>query len=150
MLCCALIWQPISYIHLSVLKVVGRTDFVLKLEILKRSMGLISIFGAIPFGVVGICIGFNIFYIYCFSINTYFTSKALKVPVITQIKDILPLLINAGAMGIVVYIVTLLQINIYINFILSVSVGIVMYILTSRLWFKSIYADAISMIKNKS
>ena len=59
-------------------------------------------------------------------------------------------MINAGAMGIVVYMVTLLQINIYINLILSVSVGIVMYILTSRLWFKSIYADAISMIKNKS
>ncbi len=150
LLSCALIWQPISYIHLSVLKVVGRTDLVLKLEILKRSMGLISIFGAIPFGVVGMCIGFNIFYIYCFSINIYFTSKALKVPVIIQLKDILPLLINAGAMGIVVYIVTLLQINIYINFILSVCVGIVMYILTSRLWFKSIYADAISMIKNKS
>lgn len=149
LLCCALIWQPLSFIHISVLKVVGRTDVVLKLEMLKRSMGLLSIFGAIPFGVVGMCIGFNIFYIYCFSLNTYFTSKVLNVPIRKQIFDILPILTNALFMGIVVYTLTLLQINQYIKFVLCVSVGVLMYYTTSQLWFKAILQDAISMIKRK-
>ena len=149
LLCCALIWQPLSFIHISVLKVVGRTDVVLKLEMLKRSMGLLSIFGAIPFGVVGMCIGFNIFYIYCFSLNTYFTSKVLNVPIRKQIFDILPIFTNALFMGIVVYTLTLLQINQYIKFVLCVSVGVLMYYTTSQLWFKAILHDAISMIKRK-
>lgn len=149
LLCCALIWQPLSFIHISVLKVVGRTDVVLKSEMLKRSMGLLSIFGAIPFGVVGMCIGFNIFYIYCFSLNTYFTSKVLNVPIRKQIFDILPILTNALFMGIVVYTLTLLQINQYIKFVLCVSVGVLMYYTTSQLWFKAILQDAISMTKRK-
>ena len=150
LLCCALIWQPLSLIHLSVLKVAGRTDLVLKLEIMKRSMGLISIFGAIPFGVVGMCVGFNIFYIYCFSLNTYFTSNALKVPIKAQIHDVLPILLNSLAMGVVAYLLTNLPLNIYLQFGVSVCAGITMYYITSLLWFKSTLEDAISMIKRKS
>lgn len=65
LLCFALIWQPLSYIQINVLKVAGRTDLILKMEILKRGVGLISIFGAIPFGVIGMCIAFDIFYYWC-------------------------------------------------------------------------------------
>lgn len=123
---------------------------MLKLEIMKRSMGLISIFGAIPFGVVGMCVGFNIFYIYCFSLNTYFTSKALKVPIKAQIHDVLPILLNSLAMGVVAYLLTNLSLNIYLQFGVSVCAGIIMYYITSLLWFKSTLEDAISMIKRKS
>lgn len=97
LLCCALIWQPLSFIHINVLKVIGRTDIVLKLEIMKRTMGLITIFGSIPFGVIGMCIGFIIFYLYSFILNTIYVSRVLKLSFTKQIKDILPILLNLNS-----------------------------------------------------
>lgn len=55
-LCFALIWQPLSFLQINLLKVIGRTDIILKLEIMKRSVGLITIFVSIPFGVIGMCL----------------------------------------------------------------------------------------------
>lgn len=148
LLCLALIWQPLSNIQLNVLKVVGRTDVVLKLEVLKRSFGLISIFGAIPFGVIGMCVAFDIFYIYCFTLNTIYTSKPLGFSFWNQIKDIFPIIANALIMGTIVLITsTLFSQNKYLQIVLCVFVGVVYYYLTSRMFMKRLMIDAFSLIK---
>lgn len=149
LLCLALIWQPLSSIHLNTLKVIGRTDVVLKLEILKRGAGLLSIFGAIPFGVVGMCVGFDIFYIYCFSLNTYYVSKTLGIHFSAQVNDIIPILFNALIMGVIVYGVTLLFDNIYLQFLSGVIAGVCYYSLSSYLLMKNLMFDALSLVKNR-
>lgn len=150
LLCLALLWQPLSYIHLSILKVVGRTDILLKLEIYKRGVGIVSIFATIPFGVVGMCVGFVIWYIYCFLLNTYYTSKVLNVPILYQIHDVLPILMNAFAMGVVVYFITMLHINVYVQFFAGVTLGVIIYYLISKLFFNVVLTDAISLLKKKN
>lgn len=147
-LCFALIWQPLSFLQINLLKVIGRTDIILKLEIMKRSVGLITIFVSIPFGVIGMCWGFALFYIYSFTLNTFFTSKTLQISFKRQIKDIIPILLNALIMGLVVYVCTLfLQISVFLLFILCILIGIVYYYITSRLFMKQLMADTLSMIK---
>lgn len=147
-LCFALIWQPLSFLQINLLKVIGRTDIILKLEILKRSVGLITIFVSIPFGVIGMCWGFALFYIYSFTLNTVFTSKTLQISFKRQIKDIIPILLNALIMGLVVYVCTLfLQISVFLLFILCILIGIVYYYITSRLFMKQLMVDTLSMIK---
>lgn len=149
-LCFALIWQPLSFLQINLLKVVGRTDIILKLEILKRSVGLITIFVSIPFGVIGMCWGFALFYIYSFTLNTVFTSKTFQISFKRQIKDIIPILLNALIMGLVVYVCTLfLQISVFLLFILCILIGIVYYYITSRLFMKQLMFDTLSMIKKK-
>lgn len=149
LLCCALIWQPLSFIHINVLKVIGRTDIVLKLEIMKRTMGLITIFGSIPFGVIGMCIGFIIFYLYSFILNTIYVSRVLKLSFTKQIKDILPILLNTLIMGLFIYAINLLQLTSVIEFILSIIVGGVYYFVSSYLCMNTLMHDALSMIKKK-
>lgn len=147
-LCFALIWQPLSFLQINLLKVIGRTDIILKLEIMKRSVGLITIFVSIPFGVIGMCWGFALFYIYSFTLNTVFTSKTLQISFKRQIKDIIPILLNALIMGLVVYVCTLfLQISVFLLFILCILIGIVYYYITSRLFMKQLMVDTLSMIK---
>ena len=147
-LCFALIWQPLSFLQINLLKVIGRTDIILKLEIMKRSVGLITIFASIPFGVIGMCWGFALFYIYSFTLNTFFTSKTLQISFKRQIKDIIPILLNALIMGLVVYVCTLfLQISVFLLFILCILIGIVYYYITSRLFMKQLMVDTLSMIK---
>ena len=149
-LCFALIWQPLSFLQINLLKVIGRTDIILKLEIMKRSVGLITIFASIPFGVIGMCWGFALFYIYSFTLNTFFTSKTLQISFKRQLKDIIPILLNALIMGLVVYVCTLfLQISVFLLFILCILIGIVYYYITSRLFMKQLMVDTLSMIKKK-
>lgn len=149
LLCLALIWQPLSSIHLNTIKVIGRTDVVLKLEIMKRGAGLLSIFGAIPYGVTGMCIGFDIFYIYCFTLNTYFVSRTLGVKFLTQVKDILPILLNAVIMAVLVYLTTLVFDNIFLQLLGGIIIGIVYYSLSSYLCMKSLMFETLSLLRNK-
>lgn len=150
LLCLALIWQPLSYIQINVLKVVGRTDVILKLEILKRGVGLVSIFGAIPFGVTGMCIAFDIFYIYCFTLNLVCSSRALKVSFWSMLYDILPILVNAMVMGAIVFSLSFIPLNKYVQLTLCVVTGVVYYYISTSIFMKSIQKDAISMfIKRK-
>lgn len=149
LLCCALIWQPLSFIHINVLKVIGRTDLVLKLEIMKRTIGLISIFCSVPFGVVGMCIGFIIFYLYSFILNTIYVSRALKLSTIGQIRNILPILINTIIMGSLVYIITFFKFSHLMEFIISIMIGVIYYIISSYLFMRTLLLDTLSMIKRK-
>lgn len=144
-LCIALIWQPLSYIHLSILKVVNRTDVILKLEVYKRSVGLLSLFGAIPFGVTGMCIAFSLWYLYCFVLNTIYTSKCLDLSFWHQIQDVLPILLNSIAMGVIMFTIVYILPNIYMQLISGVLVGLLYYILFSRIFFKSLLQDTVSM-----
>lgn len=149
LLCLALIWQPLSATQLSVLKVIGRSDIILKLEVQKRGVGLISIFAAIPFGVKGMCIGFDIFYVYCFVLNTFYNSKTLNISFWRQIQDILPILFNSLIMGGIVLSLTLFSINKYILLPLCIVIGGAYYYVSSAIFLKEVKKDVFSMILKK-
>lgn len=149
LLCFALIWQPLSALQLNLLKIIGRTDIVFKLEIYKRSVGLLTIFASIPFGVKGMCIGFIIFYVYSFSMNTYFISRTLHFSFINQIKDLLPLLLNSVVMGGLVLSLTFIPINDIIIYILCLVTGAGYYYMSSRMLTNEVLKDSISLLKNK-
>ena len=145
-LCLALIWQPLSFIHLSILKVVKRTDIILKLEIYKRSIGLLTLFGAIPFGVLGMCISFCCWYIYCFTLNTIYTSRTLNISFLSQIKDILPILVNSLIMGALILFTTCLFTNKFLQFPIGIIIGITYYVVSSKILMKNLLQDTIYLL----
>lgn len=150
LLCCALIWQPISFINLSILKVMSRTDIILKLEIIKRVAGIISIICSVPFGIIGMCIGYIILYLFCFLLNTVYISRITKVSLIQYVIDILPTLLNSVVMCLLV-LGTISLINSTINsLIIGIMVGIAYYVISSNMLFPEQWQDALSLIrKNK-
>ena len=150
LLCLALIWQPLSALQLNVLKIIGRTDIVLKLEIYKRSFGLLTIFASIPFGIIGMCIGFILFYVYSFSMNTFFISKTLQFSFFHQMKDLFPMLFNSIIMGALVWTITLIPLNDVIIFALCIAVGVASYYVLSCILTNEVLKDTISLLKRKS
>lgn len=149
LLCFALIWQPLSSLQLNVLKVIGRTDVVLKLEVYKRSFGLLTIFASIPFGVTGMCVGFIGFYVYCFCMNTFFISKTLHFSFFSQIKDLLPILVNSIVMGVLVWAITCIPLNNILLFTLCFVIGTSYYYLSSRILTNEVLKDTISLLKRQ-
>jgi O-antigen/teichoic acid export membrane protein len=126
-ICLAKMWFPIHAINLNILKVKGRTDFFLKLEIIKKIIGITIIVVSIPFGLLFMCYCQIVSSIISLFINTYYSGKLIQFGFWKQMKDISHILITSLSMFAIIRIMNLWIDNVYLQFILDVIVGIVFY-----------------------
>lgn len=93
--CIALMFDHICQLNLNILYVKGRSDLVLRLEVIKKTISISMIIAAIPFGVLAICIARAIYTQIAVYINTYYTGKLFGLGYIAQIRDFGGYLIGA-------------------------------------------------------
>lgn len=93
--CYALMFDHISSINLNLLYVKGKTNLVLRLEVIKKSVAFIILIASIPFGVLAICLSKVIYTQIAVYINTYYTGKLLNLGYFKQLKDYIPYFILA-------------------------------------------------------
>ena len=84
-ICLAKMWYPIHAINLNLLKVKGRSDLFLNLEIIKKILGVIIIFASIPFGLLFMCYSQIVSSLIALSINTYYTGKMIHLGILNDI-----------------------------------------------------------------
>lgn len=89
-ICFNKMWWPIHAMNVNLLLVKGRTDLFLRLEIIKKILGLCILCSTLPFGIVAFCVGGVISSVICLFINTYYTGKLINVGFWVQMKDIIP------------------------------------------------------------
>lgn len=92
----AIVFDPISSLNLNLLQVKGRSDLFLRLEIIKKIIGLCILLASIPLGVVAICISKVIYTQIAMIINTYYTGKLFGLGYWQQWKDFSPYFLYAG------------------------------------------------------
>lgn len=83
----AIMFDHICTINLNLLKVKGRSDLFLRLEIVKKIIAVAILFASIPFGIIGICISKVVYTQIAVYINTYYTGKLLGLGYWIQFKD---------------------------------------------------------------
>lgn len=83
----AIMFDHICSINLELLKVKGRSDLFLRLEIIKKTISIAILFASIPFGVVGVCVSKIVYTQIAIYINTYYTGKLFNLGYIAQLKD---------------------------------------------------------------
>ena len=103
-LCVSGILQPINSYNLNVLKVKGRSDLFLKLEIIKKIIIAISIIVAIQYGIYGLLYSHAIFSIVAFFINSYNTEKFIYYT-FEQSKNIFPIILIGLFSGAIIYLI---------------------------------------------
>lgn len=125
---------PIHTVNLQAIQAIGRSDLFLKLEILKKIIGLLSIVITMKYGVLALAlIGIPTSIISLF-INAWPNKKILKYHYIEQIKDIMPSFLLSVFMGCVVYIIEYTNISKTLLLLcLQILVGAIIYILGSIL-----------------
>ena len=87
-ICFQMMWYPIHSINLNLLQVKGRSDLFLRLEIIKKIIGVTILFVSLPFGLLVMCYTSIFSSILCLGINTYYTGKLIDVGFLMQMKDI--------------------------------------------------------------
>lgn len=85
--CFAYMFDHICRLNLNILYVKGRSDLVLRLEVIKKTISISMIVAAIPFGVLAICISRALYAQIAVIINTYYTGKLFGLGYFAQVKD---------------------------------------------------------------
>ena len=148
-ICFASMWYPVHAINLNLLKVKGRSDLFLRLEIIKKAIVTIAIIICVPFGIMGICIGSVCTSIICLAINTYYTGKLIHVGFVRQMQDMTPTLLLSLVMGVVVYLVTIPLDNNVLKLAVGIPVGMAFYLTIAWLFKLPELQEAIDIIRRR-
>ena len=127
-ICFQMMLYPLHSLNLNMLQVQGRSDLFLKLEIIKKFIGigplLLGIFVNIYWMLGGsVVTGFIAYYL-----NAYYSGPLLNYSIKEQIKDILPSFGVAVAMAVPVYAMSFIPLNPFIMLLLQIVVGAIITI----------------------
>ncbi len=151
-LCIVGILYPINAYNLNVLKVKGRSDLFLKLEIIKKIFITLIIIVTIPYGIYALLWGQVIIALAGLFINAHYTGKFIAYTAIDQIKDLIPTLLIAGFAGICSYLIDkyIMQNFMDIIRIMSgvLSYGIV-YLPIGYIFEKNVFVQLKNLVFNK-
>lgn len=127
--CFTLAFNPVHLCNLQAINAMGRSDIFLKLEIIKKSIGLGSLAVAVfcfhsPIAIA--LTGAFTVLISCF-INAYPNKTLIEYSYFEQIKDLLPSFVLAVAMLLIVLAVELLGLSTMLTLLVQIAAGLVFY-----------------------
>lgn len=149
-ICFSLIWQPISLVNLTLLNAAKRPDIVLKLEFIKKPLGLVLLFASIPFGIKVMCLANLCVCVFAVIINTVMTSRTLELPFWDQVLDIAPIFFHASMMGAAVWGATFLIDSNIVRLTVGMVTGALYYLFVSKMFMSELLNDVLYMTKRKS
>lgn len=148
-MCFAMMWYPIHAINLNLLQVKGRSDLFLRLEIIKKVVGVSVMCVTIPLGVKAMCYGMIFTSVNALLINTYYTGKLINVGFIVQMKDLTPILITSIVSGIISYYCLPFLNSDLIKIIISTIIYMGLYFLGSSIFSKKELSEVLQIIRRK-
>ena len=132
--CITYMFWPIHTANLNAIKAMGRSDIFLKLEIIKKVIGLIALAITIPISVMAM--GYSLLFTSLAGqiINTWPNKKLLNYGYLEQLKDILPGILLAVAMGVMIYPIQFIGLPDIVTLCIQIPLGVAIYILGSKLF----------------
>lgn len=148
-LCLGLMFDPICNINLNLLYVKGRSDLVLKLEIIKKTIAITILIASLPFGLMGLCIGRALYGIVATLLNMTYTKRFIDLSIWRQARLILPSLALSLLMAAEAYSITLSNLNHVLQLILGIIVGITLYFTIAKVFKMSAMENIIKFAKKR-
>ncbi len=161
--CFYLMFYPIHAINLDLLQVKGRSDLFLRLEIIKKVVGVAIMAVAIPHGIIWMVASGIVSSVLALTINTYYTGVLIRVGFFKQMRDIIPIFVVGMVMWGSVLIFNQFYETLFlpnfvdlifagiawqyiIQLILDVLLGVLIFYLVSHLFLKRELSELIEMM----
>lgn len=131
--CVTYMFYPIHTANLNAIKAMGRSDLYLKLEIIKKIMGLTLLL--ITYRISVMAMGYSLLVSSVLSqlINTWPNWKLLNYRYLEQLTDILPTLLLAVSTGFCMWLVGLAHLPDLVMLVLQIPLGLAVYLTGSAL-----------------
>lgn len=147
--CVIYAFQPIQTSNLNAIKAVGRSDLFLKLEIVKKSIGMLILFVVFDKGVMVIAESLLLYAFIAQVLNSQPNKKLLNYSYIEQLRDIIPFIVMSLIMAGIVHLISFLNISDVVMLLSQVIVGAVVYTIESYIMKIDIFMLAIKIFKKK-
>lgn len=147
-ICFTFMMMPIEIDNLQAIKAMGRSDIALKLEIIKKIIGVALLVASIPFGVTTIAISLLIGAVINAIVDAIPNKKLLGYGVGRQALDILPALLMSAAMFACVYPLAMLPLGNVLTLVIQIATGIAVYVLLSLITKNESMRYILAIIKN--
>jgi teichuronic acid exporter len=130
-MCVSYLFWPISTANQQVVIALGRSDMILKLELINKFIGVIVLFFSIPFGIKVLVLSNVLVSFLSAAINAIPNKKLLNYSYIEQWLDVMPSVLISAILGLIIYSIRIFQFSSGLTLILQVVFGIVIYVLLS-------------------
>lgn len=148
LVCIAYAFYPMHSANLQAINAIGRSDVSLKLEVIKRVMGLCLIGLSFPFGVYAIVGSEIVFSLLATIVNGFPNKKLINYSIKEQWRDIFPYLLVSILMCIIVYgISRILNVNNIILLLIQILAGVCIYVLGCHVLKLEAYVYMVGKIK---
>lgn len=146
--CITFMFYPIQTANLNAIKALGRSDIFLKLEILKKIVGLTAMFISMNISVMAMAYSALIVSFVNQVINSWPNRKLLKYSYLEQLKDIVPAILLAGFMGVCIYFLDYLNFPDIVTIVMQVITGAAIFIAGSKLFKIESFGYILEIIKS--
>ena len=143
--CFTYAFHPVQTANLNAIKALGRSDWFLILEIIKKVVGLVFLLSTIWISVKALACSLLVTNVLAQIINSWPNKKLLNYSYLEQLRDILPQILITGIMIGLVYLIHFFHFNDIVKLCIQIPFGAAFYIIVS-LVFKM---ECALYIKNK-
>lgn len=145
--CITYVFYPIHTANLNAIKAMGRSDLFLKLEIQKKTVGMILLLSTVFISVKAMAYSLLISTLTSMLINSWPNKKLLNYSFLEQMKDILPSILLATGMGFAVYLIGFLPFPTFPLLLIQVICGGIFYIVGSAVFRLEPFIYLLEIIK---
>jgi teichuronic acid exporter len=132
-LCIVGAFYPLHAINLDILKVKGRSDLFLKLEIIKQLLNVTMILICFRWGVYGLVWGSVALNVVCYYINSFYSKVIVGYGIMNQVADLFSISVLSFVMMAILFGVSLVLPNDLLRLCILPVLGLGSYILVCRL-----------------
>lgn len=146
-LCIGYMFTSVTVLNNQILNVRGRSDLYLKVEIIKKIVGVIILLTTIPWGLTIICLGILLYNICDMLMVIYYSKKIIHIGYIKQVKAITPISITILITGLLTYTYVALVDNLYIQLFGGMLLYLLFFVFFCKVFKVSDFTIICGMIK---
>lgn len=147
--CISYLLMPIHASNLNAIKALGRSDIFLKLEIIKKVLGIIAICISMCISVKAMAVSLLITSFISQLVNSVPNKKLMDYGYFEQLKDILPNITLSMLMAMVIFPVNLFKIGDLNKLIIMLPLGIMVYVAGAKIFHLEPFDYLVNILLDK-
>lgn len=147
--CLYQLFIPMSSSNLQVVKSLGRGDVLLKLEIIKRIVGVLILLVSMQFGVLAIALGAALATLFNAFMDVIASKRLVKYSFLEQFKDFFISVVPSLIMGAAVYSLTFIIKNTVLLLAIQIVTGVIIFVALCYVTKNKNFIYLLNMIKGK-
>jgi len=131
--CITYMFWPVHTANLNAINAMGRSDWFLRLEVIKKAVGMMLLLSTMWFGVMAMACSLLVSNVLSQIINSWPNRKLLNYSYLDQVKDFAPGIMLAVFMGVCVYFIGYIPLPTIVTLVIQIIAGVAIYIVLSAI-----------------